>query len=350
MLRPCHNVILSHFNEIVNQAIRKDIERCSELKFEIVHLKMPHMSKINSRIKFMFMYALHAIRLFVTKRHLGVIISWSDYLSGMFYACLCRFFHLRKTSVLILMAFIYNEKKGGGIAERLKKAITRYAVCSRYVDYAVVYSKGEINYYHELLGIPRQKIKFIPLSIDMVYFCRPKVLPVKDECYIFSVGGTNRDYPFLIKALNNCGHNVHIACNALTEDMNTENITIHSNMYGDEMQQYMYNSYCVAIPLKGERIISSGQLVLLHAMYMKKPIICTKGSCIADYLKDGHNALLVENNKEDWLNAVERLYTDKELYHRLVENGYKTYMKAHRTECTAQNIAMLIKNIHHYDS
>jgi len=350
MPRPYRNVILSHFNEIVNQAIRKDLERYSELKFETVHLKMPHMSKINSRIEFMFRYALHAFRLFVTKQQLGVIINWSDYLCGMFYACLCRFFHLRKTSVIILMAFIYNEKKRGGVAERLKKSITKYAVCSRYVDYLVVYSKGEIDYYHELLGIPRQKIKFVPLSIDMTYFCQPKVLPVKDECYIFSVGGTNRDYPFLIKALNCCGHKVHIACNALTENMNTENITIHDNMYGDEMQQYMYNCYCVAIPLKGERIISSGQLVLLHAMYMKKPIICTKGSCIADYLEDGHNALLVENNEEDWRNAVERLYADKELYHRLAENGYKDYMKIHRTECTAQMIATLVERIHCYDS
>ena len=79
-------------------------------------------------------------------------------------------------------------------------------------------------------------------------------------------------------------------------------------------------------------------------------IICTKGFCIVDYLKNGYNALLVENNKEDWLNAVERLYADKELYHRLAENGYNDYMKAHRAECTAQNIATLIKKIHRYDS
>lgn len=343
-------VILSHFNEIVNQSIRKSLEQYSEFKIKTVHLKMPHMSKTNSRIKFYTMYALHAFRLFVTKQHIGVIISWSDYLCGMFYACLCKFFHLRKTSVIILMGFIYNEKKDGGIAERLKKSITKYAVCSPYVDYLVVYSKGEIDYYHELLGIPRQKIQFFPLSIDMTYFCQAKALPVKDECYIFSVGGTNRDYPFLIKALNNCGHNVHIACNALSESMNTENITIHSNMYGDEMQQYMYNSYCVTIPLKGERIISSGQLAVLHATYMKKPIICTKGSCIADYLIDEYNAILVENNEEDWLNALERLYTDKELYHRLAENGYKTYMRAHRTECCARNITTLIEKRRYYDS
>ncbi len=38
MLRPYRNVILSHFNEIVNQAILKDLERCCELKFETVRL------------------------------------------------------------------------------------------------------------------------------------------------------------------------------------------------------------------------------------------------------------------------------------------------------------------------
>jgi len=242
------------------------------------------------------------------------------------------------------MAFIYNKKKNGSLwREKLKRVITRYAVCSRYVDYIVVFSKGEINYYSTLLGIPKQKIKFFHLIFDMTHFI-PQILPIKEEEYIFSVGSTNRDYPFLIQTLDGCGHKVHIACNTLTKDINTKNITIHDNMYGDDMQQYMYNCHCVAIPLKGDRIISSGQLVLLQAMYMKKPIICTKGSCIADYLKNGHNALLVDNDRDEWLHAVERLYADKELYHRLAENGYNDYMKRHRIECLAQNITTLIES------
>jgi len=343
VLKPkCRNVILSHLKEDVNTTICLNLERQSGKVFETIHLKMPHMSKIKSRIKFMLLYALHAFRLFTKRKHLRIIISWSDYVGGMLYACLCRFFNCRKSSIIILMAFIYNGKKQKGVLNRIKKAITRYAVCSRYVDYLIVFSKCEIIHYHELLGIPEHKIKFFPLSKDMTRF-QPKVLPVKDERYIFSVGSTNRDYPFLIKTLDGCGHRVHIACNTLTENMNTENITIHDNMYGDEMQQYMYNSYCVVIPLKGERIISSGQLVLLQAMYMKKPIICTRGSCIADYLKDGYNALLVDNNKEDWLCAVEKLYKDKTLYQKLVENGYNDYMNKHRTECLTQHIATLIE-------
>ena len=104
----------------------------------------------------------------------------------------------------------------------------------------------------------------------------------------------------------------------------------------------MYNSYCVAIPLKGPKIISSGQLVLLQALYLKRPIVCTKGSCVADYLKDGHNALLVDNSPEAWLEAIERLYKDKDLYRKLAENGYKDYMSKHRTELLARNIASLV--------
>lgn len=59
---------------------------------------------------------------------------------------------------------------------------------------------------------------------------------------------------------------------------------------------------------------------------------------------------LEQYNEADWLNALERLYTDKELYHRLAENGYKTYMRAHRTECCARNFTTLIEKRLYYDS
>lgn len=104
----------------------------------------------------------------------------------------------------------------------------------------------------------------------------------------------------------------------------------------------MHNSFCVVIPLK-DTTISSGQLVLLQALYMRKPIICTRGSGIADYLEDGRNALLVDNNKKAWLKAIERLYGDKELCLKLGENGYKDYMAKHRTELLARNIASLLE-------
>lgn len=333
------NRVLSFFSKDYNSLIEKSINSICEEKFKVETLKK--LQKKN-RLYFILSNVYHACRLFFCKRHeTGIIISWSDYYCGMFYACLCRLFHVRKTSPIILMAFIYNV---AGRFERLRRIVTRYAVRSKYIDYVVVFSKGEINYYHKLLDIPKTKIYFFPLSKDMSHFI-PKVLPIKGGEYVFSVGSTNRDYSFLINIWDDCEYNLHIACDTLKKPLNTKNITVHNQMFNNEMWQYMYNSYCVVIPLKGEKIISSGQLALLQAMYMKKPIICTKGSCIADYLKDGYNALLVDNNKKEWLHAIERLYTDTKLYKRLAENGYNDFMKKHKTECLVTNISTLIDTL-----
>lgn len=354
------NVLLSHLNPDLNSAICRFLEKYSGLKFDTEYLKVPRFDKM-CKIGFMFLYMFYAARLFLKRKQLGVIVSWSDYVCGMYYACLCRFFHVRKTSQLILMAFIYNNHNHRTLLGRLKCGLVRYAACSEFVDYVVVFSRGEVDYYHNLLGIPKHKIHFSPLSknmtsqnIDIKHITTKKssqyTLPIKIDRYIFSVGVSNRDYGFLIKTLDGTKYKVHIACSSMDEKNGTSNIKIHSNLFGTEMLHYMQTSYCVVIPLKGPKIISSGQLVLLQALYMKKPIICTRGSCIADYLIDGYNAILVENNEEDWLNALERLYTDKELYHRLAENGYKTYMRAHRTECCARNITTLIEKSRYHDS
>lgn len=339
-MRNLQNVILSHLSQDVNSLICKCLEKYSGVHFNTEVQKMPRFDKIG-RIPFMLLYMGHALKLFFKRKRIGIIVSWSDYIGGMFFACFCRLFHVKKHFTLILMAFIYNHQ-GRGIKHALKMRITQYAVCSKYVDYIVVFSQGEIDYYHKLLNIPKSKLYFFPLSKNMDTFI-PQTLSIKEEKYIFSVGSTNRDYDFLINTMGHTKHKVHIACNMLAEKQNVSNIIIHNNLFGNEMQQYMHNCYCVAIPLKGNLIISSGQLVLLQAMYLKRPIVCTKGSCVANYLKDGHNALLVNNKQEDWLTAIEKLYNDKELYNRLAENAYKDYMEKHRTEVLAKNIASLIK-------
>ena len=54
---------------------------------------------------------------------------------------------------------------------------------------------------------------------------------------------------------------------------------------GDDMLKIMARSHCVVIPLK-DTGISSGQRVILQAMALGKPIICTDADGIRDYVRD----------------------------------------------------------------
>jgi len=68
--------------------------------------------------------------------------------------------------------------------------------------------------------------------------------------------------------------------------------------------------------------------ILLEAMACGLPIITTNVCGNPEIIQDGENGLLVEyNNKEQLKNAIIKLYTDKDLRKKIIENGYKTIEK-----------------------
>jgi glycosyltransferase involved in cell wall biosynthesis len=68
--------------------------------------------------------------------------------------------------------------------------------------------------------------------------------------------------------------------------------------------------------------------IILEAMACGLPIITTNVCGNPEMIQDGYNGLLVEyNNKEQLKNAILRLWDNKELRNKFIENGYKTLEK-----------------------
>ena len=78
------------------------------------------------------------------------------------------------------------------------------------------------------------------------------------------------------------------------------------------MIKRMAHSHCVVIPLKDIHV-SSGQLVILQAMALGKPVICTDADGIRDYASV-ETAMMIPNELDKWRNALSLLYKDKNLY------------------------------------
>lgn len=168
-----------------------------------------------------------------------------------------------------------------------------YVVTSQYIDRFICFSKEECAYYANLFGVDKSKFIFCPLGKE-----EPLVKDVKDEGYIFATGRSNRDYDFLVDALKYTDYRCVIACDAYKLKDCPSNTSVLNNCYGESMLNLMAHCHCVVVPLKDLRI-SSGQLVVLQAMSLGKPVICTHADGIIDYVRNEVTGYLIDNKRSN---------------------------------------------------
>ncbi len=329
------NIILADFPVTSDWHFLKALENFSGKHFSV---KWIDGTAGVSRMARIVKYFLFPIKTFLKRNSYQNIICWQQFF-GIMIAFYCKVFRVKKGPKLSVMTFIYKSKEGA-IGKIYKKWV-KYSVNSKYVDHIVVYSKHEIELYHKELEIPLDKLFYIPLSI-------PEAPEMNDdevllaENYIFSPGKSNRDFDFLVNALLSESYNVHIACDDYPA-VDAPNITVHHNLFNEGMYHYMHNCRCVVIPLK-DLNISSGQLVVLQAMQIKKPIIITKSNAITDYVKNDFNALVINNTKSELLKALHSIYNDDKLCARLTNNGFQQYCDRHTENAMGKAMAQIINS------
>ncbi len=278
-------------------------------------------------------YFLFPLQLVFERKQYGKIIAWQQFL-GLNFAFWCRLLHLKKANDLTVMTFIYKKKSGGG--NWLYHRYISYIVTSRYIDRFICFSKEECSYYANLFGVDIGKFVYVPLGKKV-----SDTLDVGDDGYIFAAGRSNRDYDFLLDTLNGTNYKCIIACDSLHLKNSPVNVSVLNDCYGDDMQRLMARCHCVAIPLRDLKF-SSGQSVALQAMEMGKPVICTSSDGIKDYVQNGVTGLLVDNDKDSWLAAIDQLYAPDGCYKEMSKNAKKVYLNNFTEEAMLQRIGRVV--------
>lgn len=274
------------------------------------------------------------------RRRYRRVVAWQQFF-GVSLAFWLRLFHLPKRFDLTVMTFIYKPKRGA--LGRIYFRFMRYAVASRYVDRIVCYARTECRSYSRIFGVPEEKFVFLPLGVpeeETTETAEPEVHPESAD-YIFATGRSNRNYPLLLSVMRLVPlRKLRIACE---EDLGVlpESVEVIHGCYGADMMQRLKASYLVAIPLSDPNI-SSGQLCALQAMQQGKPIVASRSAGLQDYLKDGETALLVDADAAAWSRAIERLYSDSELYARLSQNARQMYLQHYTERAMGENFAVLL--------
>jgi glycosyltransferase involved in cell wall biosynthesis len=238
----------------------------------------------------------------------------------------------------VVLQFIMRERTAK-LKSRLKYLMMKWCFSSIHV--AVCSATAEASYYRETFGWPNEKVAFVPCHTS-IEFARIENLP--DDGYLLAAGRTLRDFPTLVSALRNSTHPTVIVAprKAVGVPDGVQNIEILEEIPFSEFEKLMERCRAVVIPLH-DRNISTGQVVLLHAMALGKPVIATRTTGTRDYIVDGQNGLLVEPRNPHALRvAMDRLMSDSELRERIGTAARETVMARHLPHHYTQRLRRIL--------
>jgi hypothetical protein len=174
------------------------------------------------------------------------------------------------------------------LAWRAKVALQRYAY--RAVDAMCVSARREADVYVSRLGVPARRVRFVPWHTNVL---EPKMCRGTGS-YVFAAGRTSRDWRTLAEAVRPLDVPVTVVCTR--RDAELVGFPPHVRVLCDipyrQYRELLEGARAVAIPLE-PHVYSSGQVVILEAMALGKPVVTTAVLGSEDYVIDGVDGLLV---------------------------------------------------------
>lgn len=217
----------------------------------------------------------------------------------------------------ILCEVFIDDPRGKGALWRLKTAAFRL-VARRSLG-LLTNSSVELETNATRFVLPPERLRFVPLNTTID---RPEVSPV-DEGFILCAGRTLRDYETLLAAAARFGAPLTVVCGRqdLRDQQPSECLRIEREIPRERYLDLLRRCRAVALPLlPTER--ATGQVVLLEALSLGKPVVTTRAPGTVDYLRDGETGWLVEPGDSAALaDRVRRVVEDADLARRMGRAG-----------------------------
>jgi hypothetical protein len=204
----------------------------------------------------------------------------------------------------------------------------------RYADRVIVYSHQEGEGWDNSLFLP------IPADGDF-----GAVTPYSgDVPYVFSGGGTLRDFRSLIAAVAE----IDIRLNLVTFSPETldagndlpGNCQVLWRMPLERFLSMMAGSLFVAVPLR-PGAITGGHTTIAQALCLGKAVVTTRGVGVEDYVSDGREGLLVDaGDVAGYRTAIQTLIDDEAL-----RRSCERHARARAAELTYASFARRIESL-----
>lgn len=218
-------------------------------------------------------------------------------------------FNSKKQFDLIVCGFLFEPKKNK-FYYNIRKRFTYAAM--KGVDKMIVYSRKEVTYYQNLF--PKYSgFLFVPFGMD--YFENLPYAGKLPKEFLFSGGGSNRDYTTLLKGYEllekNCDIPLVIATNPLLiAQKHSEKISVLSDVVVENFGTVLSKAKCLILSLKNGHI-STGHMVMLQALCENIPIIVNKIDAVQDYVSDKQVLFYKSGNAADMKEKIEMFLNGK---------------------------------------
>lgn len=251
-----------------------------------------------------------AWRLFRRRRHYDVVCTMGVR-ESMAYALLCRMAGVEPKQIMIEV-FI-DAPRPSHFLWRFKTRF--YGHLARRAYGLLAFSRAEVQTIAARYGLPESRIHFVPLCGT----CPPEDTQEDAPPFVLSAGRTLRDYPLLLRIADQLNVPLHVIAGQadLRSAACPGNVTVHHEVSRDVYLDDLRRCALVVLPLlPTER--STGQVVLLEAMALGKPVVATASPGTMDYVQDGVTGFLVPpDNATRLLARCRQLLRDADLRKRM---------------------------------
>lgn len=224
---------------------------------------------------------------------------------------------------------------------RAKVALQRVAYAA--ADVLCVSARREIDAYAQRLGLPPARFRFIPWHTNVL---EPRSHAATGP-YLFAAGRTSRDWPTLAAAAQGLEVPFVVVCSAADARRVPfpPNVTVLTDVPYTRYRELLEGARAVVVPLE-DHVYSSGQVVILEAMALGKPLITARVLGTEDYVVDGVDGLLtVPGDASSLRAAITRLLAEAGLAERLGAAALAKVTQHHTLDGYVRALAALAEDL-----
>lgn len=188
-------------------------------------------------------------------------------------------------------------------------------------------STAEMQTNAERFDLPLDRFRYVPLNTNIAEPRRVR----EHRGYMLVAGRTLRDLATLRAVVDaDPGPFVLVTGRGATPTRQwPPHVTVYEEIPRARYLELLRDAWLVLLPLKPSPR-ATGQVVFLEAMALGKPVIVTRGTGSADYVRDGENGCLVPpEDPGAILRAIQRLRTDPAAYDRLADQAVLDILREH---------------------
>lgn len=212
------------------------------------------------------------------------------------------------------------------------------------IDKFVVHNRCEAERYSRWLNIPEERFEFVPLQ-------RPETPRQYEEDlenpFIFATGSGQRDYGTFFEAVKKLNVPTVVAPGRHAVEGLTvpPQAKVRFDVTRADLDRLGEQALINVIPMTTNGV-TGGTVTIVEAMRKGYAIIATRRSGVEDYITDGETGLLVEPySVEAMAEAIDRLWKDPDLRHRLGKAAYKFAAENCSDEAAGANLGRILDRV-----